>query len=252
MFDNIIQSISQKLNNNDENCSQKINKEKNNNIFNSSFSLPITYLECSDIHSLSKNVSADLELVQSDTTNPMYDYLFKPKHRFAKEMIHKWNHQFTTNIEFLNDTKNVLKDTELYISNNSTDYSVDCDKLIEIWDNTKNDSDFLIKYSYIEWDFLKNLNESQSFLQCISVINLLSPLMSLLFPILLFLFPFIILKIQNIPITFNDYMNVLKTIGQSHFLGRALANMTSLSIDKIIYVLFPYNHIENLFYLQLM
>ena len=204
----------------------------------SNFHLPITYLEKYEVFPLSDTVSNDLELVVSQNTHSMYEYLFKPQHSFAKSMIPEWNKQYTTNIDFLNDSKNVLESMKIYRKDIS--YSVDCSNIMEIWNATKNDNDFLAKHCYIEWDFLKHFNESQTFLQCLSGINIASPFFSLLVPFIFLLFPFLILKLQNKPITFDIYMDVLKTIAKHHFIGKAITNMTSLSPDKIIYILFTF------------
>jgi hypothetical protein len=71
------------------------------------FKLPISYLDNEDLFVLSKTVSDDLELVSSPSI-PVYNYLFQPKHEFAKNMIPEWNKQYTTNTEFLADSKTVI------------------------------------------------------------------------------------------------------------------------------------------------
>jgi hypothetical protein len=208
--------------------------------FTSIFKLPITYLDNNDIHKLSETVSNDLELYKtSSNNNAIYDHLFKPTHGFAKKLIPEWNKQFTSNINFLEDSKLVLKEANLLRQQLSIQkYSIDYDNIMEIWDHTKKNKDFLIKYSYIEWDYLKQFNKSSTFLQYLSFIQIMSPLMSLFFPILMLLFPFLILKAQGESITFDLYIDVLKTIGKNHFIGKALINMDSLSADKVIYLIF--------------
>jgi len=60
-----------------------------------------------------------------------------------------------------------------------------------IWNDTKHDAAFLEKYSYIEWEYFKSLNESPAFLQTMSVINMASPVLSFIIPCDIFLiFPF--------------------------------------------------------------
>jgi len=198
------------------------------------FRLPITYLEKKDLHELSETVSNDLEMVSSNSTKSMYEYLFQPNHEFAKKMILEWNKQYTTNIDYLKDTKEVLENMEKYCETMPS-YSVNCEKIKEIWKETKENKDFLSKYSYMEWNILKHFNHSSTFLQTISFIHIVSPLVSLMIPFLFLLFPFIILKIQGIPITFEVYMDVLKTIARNHFIGKTLSNMNSFSVDKVLY-----------------
>jgi len=211
------------------------------------FRLPITYLDTNLVHKLSPVVASDLELACStepdESTNglPMYEHLVLPKHDFAKQMIHEWKTHFTTDVAFLKDTQHVIQDTSIYLKNMENleldNYAVDCKKMMEIWKDVKEDESFSEKYCYMEWNMLKHLNTSSTFLQCLSILNIASPLMSLLIPIIFLIFPFIILKIQKIPITFTVYMNILKDIAKNHFIGKTLFSMQSFTWDKMGYVL---------------
>ena len=207
----------------------------NDNI-HSNFQLPITYLDSSAIYSLNPVVSTDLELISTDASNCMYDYVFQPKHLFAKQMIHKWQAQFTTDIDFLNDSQNIISNLNGYtLDMDSSTYQVNCENILNIWKDVKMDDSFMDKYGFMDWDMLKHLNESTTFLQALSVINMASPLISLAMPILFLIFPFLLLKVQGIPITFTMYVTVLKDIAKNHFIGKALCSMDSLSFDKILY-----------------
>jgi len=243
--------INKELNDNLDDCSQTKEPEKTDdktgsrdNFEITNFKLPIEYLEPDEIHSLSNVVSNDLELSnnQDGSNNTMYDYAFKPNHIFSKKMISKWNSKYTTNNAFLNDTQNVLKSIHNYKSEMmNIKHSVKCEKLIKIWKDVKQDESFMEKYNFIEWNILKHLNYSESFLQCFSVINILSPLISLIIPIIFLIFPFLLLKLQRIPITFSVYLDVLKSIAKNHFIGKTLMNIQSLSWDKIIYILITFS-----------
>jgi hypothetical protein len=205
------------------------------------FKLPITYLESSELFKLSDTVSSDLELIESKDTPSMYEYLFKPQHEFAKTIMPSWKEQYTNNIEYLEDTQHIITNISEYKSKISeSKYKPNCEKLFDIWNLVKNDDSFLDKYNYMEWDVLKSLNNSSSFLQLLSMINVVSPLISLSIPFLLILFPFIILKIQGIPITFNTYLEVLKEIARNHFIGRTLTNLQTISIEKVIYIIITF------------
>jgi hypothetical protein len=202
------------------------------------FKLPITYLPKEDIHPLQPTLSNDLELVNTiNSEQPaIYDLLFQPKHEFAKSMIKEWAKQYTSNIDFLKDSQIVLINTNIQTATNPSSFQYN--EIMEIWDSVKNDKYFLEKYSFIEWEMLKYLNTSTSFLQSLSIIHLLSPLMTLVMPILLILIPFFLLKLQGIPITINTYLIVLKDIAKSHFIGKALGTVCNkLDMTNIIYLL---------------
>jgi MutS domain V len=201
------------------------------------FRLPITYLEESKIHTLSKTVSDDLELTVS-TNKPIYEYLFQPKHKFGRDLIPEWNKQYSTATDFLNDSKQVLKNMNSYSHKMTatSKHEINCELFGEIWKETKENEDFYLKYGFIDWNFFKYLNRSPNFLEAITLANIVSPVLSLLIPVLLLIFPFIILRLQNIPINFEMYCDVLKTIAQHHFIGKAMTSLSDMSLDKLLYL----------------
>jgi hypothetical protein len=205
----------------------------------SNFKLPIDYLELEHIHTLPSNVITDLELCHSPENKSMYDCLLEPTHEFSKNMVKKIVPKYTSHIPFLLDTQNVIKSTPHYLEQMRTysNYNVNCDKINEIWKSLKEDASFLEKHYFMEWPVLKHMNESSTFLQCISMVNIMSPLISLFIPIIFLIMPFIILKIQRIPINFNMYLEILKSIAKNHFIGKTLLNMKNLTPENCIYLL---------------
>lgn len=205
------------------------------------FKLPIAYLD--KTYELSPVVSSDLELTASQSdAKPMYDTLFRPSHQFAKNMIPEWNTHFTNNVPYLKDTQKIIQSMNVYGENvDVINYSMDtdkCTKLMEIWDSAKNDDTFMDRYSFIDWDMLKHLNESSGFLQGMSLLHIMSPLFSLMLPFLFLLFPFLILKFQRIPISFATYLDMLKTIAGNHIIGKAIIGIQgNLNAEKIAYLL---------------
>lgn len=219
--------------------------EDNNDSLQTTFHLPITYLDPSEIHLLNPAVSGDLELLNpsaynnEDNARSMYHHLFQPKHAFAVDMMSAWNKQYTSNISFLTDTKSVLEEMAVYTKNiAAVPYQVSCSKIKSIWKNVKEDPYFIEKYNYMDWSMLKHLNESTPFLQGLSVIHLMSPVISFILPILFLIFPFILLKIQGVSISVSSYINTLKHIAKAHFIGKALTSFSSFSWDKLVYGIF--------------
>ena len=202
------------------------------------FKLPISYLPDSETYPLSEVVQTDLELVKTNKSESksMYEHLFQPSHPFAENMIQEWKKSYTVNPNYIQETQDVIQNADKIVSPEET-YSLHHDSLMTIWKEIKEEEYFLEKYCYVEWDILKPLNHSSSFLQILSVGNLMSPVMSFIIPILFLVFPFIILKLRGIPITFEIYLEVLRDVAKNHFIGKTLMNMTSVSPDKIIYLL---------------
>jgi hypothetical protein len=236
------------------------------------FRLPITYLDSSEVYSLSPIISQDLELYIPDSESSIYDHLFLPTSSFGRNIIQEWTKHYTTNTQFLKDTQTLISkmhmipkngsrcfphyegfskpSLDITVQNNdviSSEYIPDYDNFREMWRDLKEDKFFLEKYGFMEWSILEHFNENASFLQCLSFVNVISPLISLLLPLIFIILPFIILKIQQIPINFTVYLDVLRSIARNHFIGKALMNMSSFSWDKVAYLLMT----ASLYFLQI-
>jgi hypothetical protein len=196
------------------------------------FLLPIDYLDKSQVHLLSPTVTKDLELCESEDSNPMYHHLCSPTHDFSKMMIQEYKTQYTSNTDFLVDSQKVVENMA------SIKREVpDTKRFREIWSEIKEDAGFLERHSYMEWLLFEDLNRSPAFLQIYSMINIVSPIFSLLLPLLFLVFPFILLQLKGIPITFQEYVETLKEIAKSHFIGKALS-IQNFNIETVLYFLF--------------
>jgi hypothetical protein len=196
------------------------------------FKLPIQYLAKDEVHPLSITVSNDLELYNGGGGKTIYDIVFQPSNPFAKDIFQEWNKQYTSNIPFLEETQQIIDETSL------DEYPIKYDLIMEMWKDTKeNKQYFLEKYGFVEWDMLKSMNRSSSFLQVISMSNMMSPAISLLLPFIFILIPFIVLKIRGIPITLSDYIVVLRDITKNHFIGKFLTCFTDISAQNLAYLI---------------
>jgi len=218
------------------------------------FRLPITYLDPLTLHSLSPIVSQDLELTVPGSTNSIYDHLFRPVSSFGRNMIPSWTQYYTTDVEFLGDTQKMIKllprqqnIVSSCLREPTSNYVPDYDKFRDIWRELKEDKFFLEKYGYMEWSMLAQFNENSTFLQCLSLVNVISPLISLFLPLIFIVLPFIILKIQRIPINFSVYLEVLQSVAKNHFIGKAIMSITSFSWDKAVYLMMT----AGLYFLQI-
>jgi hypothetical protein len=204
------------------------------------FLLPIEYLDKSQVHLLSSTVSEDLELmkcVDPSSSTPMYHHLCNPTHDFSKQILDEVKTQYTSNVDFLKDSQRVVENVPAYLSLVPEKEKPDVERFKEIWREVKEDAHFLETHSYMEWAVVEYLNHSSPFLQFYSMLNIVSPMFSLAMPIFILAFPFILLRIKGIPITFPQYIETLKDIAKSHFIGRAL-NMQNFSFETVVYFLF--------------
>ena len=196
------------------------------------FRLPIEYLDEKVVHPLSTVVASDLELVSATASDPMYEVLLKPKHEFAKDMIHHWKKSFTSDADFLKQTQQVITNTA------SCETVVDCSAISGILKDIYETPAFHDRYSYVDIDKFHFVNASSNFLGFWTGVNLLSPIFSLMLPLIMIIAPFVLLKIQRVPIDFNTYITVLKDIAKKHALGKVFSSMNDFSINNLVYILF--------------
>ena len=71
--------------------------------------MPIEYIE--NKVSLEANIVDDLELLNTKdaSATPIYDIVFSPEHVFSKETIKLWAKYYTSDKNFLDDSKKLIK-----------------------------------------------------------------------------------------------------------------------------------------------
>lgn len=215
-------------------------KEEDSSIvykINEHFKIPIYYnnAKCE----LNKNIVADLELIRTvdPSCNPIYSFCFNNDNVVSSKLIDQMSKYYTTDTHFLQDYQKLIKE---YVapSTKYTSHSSDYAHIISIWNELKIDSGFKEKYYYVDWEALEFLNKSDTFLQIISVYNLLSPAFSLIMPLIILIIPFFILKIKKLPITINEYITILKTVAQSNAIGKLFTvNFNEITSNEKIYML---------------
>jgi ABC-type multidrug transport system fused ATPase/permease subunit len=211
------------------------------------------YLPKDQLCSIDKSVLSDLELIEctktvndsanvkndanesNTTSKSMYAHVFQPQSAFAKRYLGMWAKQFTTSVPHLQDTQRFIA----AISKDKTDDGSlnDFDKVEAIWTRIKTDAAFREKFNYIDYAPLDALNRSPTFLQCYSMYNLFSPVLSFLMPVIMLIVPFFLLKLQGVPITLPTYFGIIKLMLSQHAIGKLIFDMSSVSWDKRIYIL---------------
>jgi ribosomal protein S19 len=189
------------------------------------FRLPITY--CEELHTLPTNVVDDLEL-----SSVIHSKIFQTENHFGTHVSKEWSKHITSNVNFLQDTQSVINNMKKF----NAFPKLDTNRVIEIWQDTKCNSNFLEKYNYMDWEKLVHFNESPLFLQIMSSINILSPVISLVIPLIILILPFFILQMKGIRLMFNEYLRVLKDLAVNHFFKGQL-NTNEMGVDKILYII---------------
>ena len=211
------------------------------------FKLPMEYLGANVLHAIDKSVLSDLELIEctkqvntnsaneSNESKPMYAHVLQPQSAFAKRHLSMWAKQFTTSVPFLKDTQRFI--ASVSGSGSKPIVVEDAKRIEDIWTRIKTDTGFHDKFNYIDYAPLDRLNRSPTFLQCYSMYNLFSPVLSFLMPVIMLIVPFFILKLQGVPITMPTYFGIIKMMLSQHAIGKLIFDMSSVSWDKRIYIL---------------
>ena len=213
------------------------------------FKLPVEYLDETEIFDLSPTVAADLELTCADVdASTIYDIVLNNDTVFGETTKPLWGKKYTTNVDFLCDTQKIItkyspvKDalkTDIFKNKifDINDNYEDNNKIFDAYSRIKENENFLAQYNYIEWDCFKYLNKNTSFLHCLSMLNVFSPIVSLIIPFLFLLFPFLFVTMSGEAMTFENYLSALKGIAKNHFIGKLLSVVENQSASNIMYVL---------------
>lgn len=204
---------------------------------NDYFKTPIYYIE--EKHELKKNISTDLELINTidASCNSIYSYCFNTDNDMSKKISEQMINYYTSDINFLKDNQKLIKD---YVQPQTryTKLSSNYKNIVEIWNELKIESGFREKYYYVDWEKIEFLNNSEIFLQFMSLYNLFSPIFSLMVPIIILIIPFFILKMKGIALDVSEYINVLKTVAQTNAIGKLFTvNFSEINSQERIYIL---------------
>lgn len=240
-----------------------------------SFALPVEFLPENDVHTVSREIWNDLELVQltetyqqkeedaidfslspaeeSNREKYIYGFLLENnasprdintvEHPFsrAKPLVEKWAAKFTSNPRFLEIMQGmILQWPALEIHEATTnDHSMLANEMLKVWKAVKEDHSFLVTHHFLDWPMLEFLNENPTFMEFICWYSLLTPLFALVMPLLLLIVPFFLLLVQGIEVTLETYISTILEIGESTFIGKTIAAITGeLTPSKLSYTIF--------------
>ena len=206
-------------------------------LINDYFKLPIYYL---DKEILNKTIVDDLELVEckNPQMKPLYHHYFNinDTNYFSIIISKQFSEYYTTNKKYLKDSQNLIKNYKHPDNYNPNIFEKS--DIFKIWDEIKNDNGFKERYQFIDWNKFEYLNNSESFLEIMSVYNLVGPIITIITPIIILLIPFMVLKIKQIEINFNEYINVLREIAKTHAIGKLFTmNYSEIDNQQLIYTI---------------
>ena len=203
------------------------------------FKLPISYV--TNTYNVDTNVINDLELLNRETS--LYNKVLNPSTEMGRHTIDVWASKYSTNTSFLKDTQSLIEKKMPKLKDTYEKELIVWKKMMNKDDNSSLDksstdesSGFHEKYNYVEWSYLRHLNNNAICMQWLSIYNMLSPVLTLIMPIFFLILPFFILKIQGTGISLSNYLELLKIMFQKHQFGK-LFSISSASWDQRVYIL---------------
>lgn len=195
------------------------------------FQLPISFNEHK--MELSQNIISDLELtnvIADSSATPMYDMICSPQTCFGKDIVQDISKYYTTDIAFLKDTQQLLKtySPKETIKDNF-------ESINTLWNEIKGETSFCEKYLFMDWEMGKFLNNNPLFLQCMSMYNITSPILSFCMPIVMLILPFFIINARGLNLGVMEYINILKGLIETHAVGKLLTNFSEASTSQKMY-----------------
>jgi len=198
-----------------------------------SFQLPIAYVEHRE---LSQSLVEDLELCDSNAERKggLYEEVLAPVTTYGKDMASAWARRYTRDEKF-------LRQSQLLFGRYDASMNIYDGPRLEamrgVWADIKSDDEFIAKFHYVEYEFAQMLNESASFLQILTMYNLMSPVLSILLPIVFLILPFFMLQLQGVRISISKYLEVLRQVAGRHAIGQLFTLTSDISWEKRFYVL---------------
>ena len=205
---------------------------KENFFSRDNFELPIEFIENKTL--VLGNLKTDLELEKTidGEIQPIYDYVFKPKTELGQSSIKAWGKYYTTDKQFLKESQKIYKE----VDSMPFDKPV-IDTMLKSWRDIRQQDDFMDKYQYVDFEKIKWLNKSTLFLSILSFYNISAPVLQLVAPIFALIVPFFMLKVMNLPITWETYYNILIENIKHHAVGKLFFSFSSASLGQKMYIL---------------
>jgi hypothetical protein len=195
------------------------------------FRLPI---EChNSCKTVDKDTVRELELVEGE--NPIYPTLLKMSDDYRKLTAERIASNYSDDPMFLTHTQELIKN----IGNGAIHGSSNYEEIMELRNDIKVETGFIEKYGFVDWEYLKFLNENPLFLQLLSVYEISSPVLSLALPVLLLIIPFFVLRVQGHSITISSYTTALQSVLSRHTIGQ-LFSFNDASWDRKVYIILSF------------
>ncbi len=178
----------------------------------------------------------DLELVATKNENveSVYQTALRPQTKHGLQIARAWSNYYTTNVQFLKDSRSLYKTFSPIIRENVIE------KFATHLEKIRGDTGFNNRYQFIEWKRFQYLNTYEYFLQGLSLYNFGAPLLTLIIPLFILIVPFVLLRILKIPITIATYRHMVMQQLRHNAVGRLFTDFSSVDGTRKSYLLLSF------------
>ena len=198
------------------------------------FELPIQL--DTERHPIDETLKDDLELIATKNENveSVYDTVLRPQTKHGLKIAQAWSNYYTTNVQFLKDSKLIYKTFRPTIQDDTIR------TFASHLERIQQDNGFNNKFQFIEWERFQYLNTYEYFLQGLSIYNFGAPLLTLVIPIFILIVPFILLRILKVPITISTYKQMVMQQLRHNAVGRLFTDFSSVDATRKSYLLLSF------------
>lgn len=197
------------------------------------FQLPIAHL--TDHFSLPKQTATDLELIGPQTNGiSIYDHIFGtiiqpiisttnipkeiPKPIPAKEMAAEWAKYFTTDVQFLKQSQEIVR--QLPMNEFPTNEPQPQQNIKETWEEITLTDNFNEKFNYLEFKVLEPFNRNSLFLESLNLIHLITPIASVAMFVFFILLPILLMVSTRSNFSIDAYVVHMAALSKYSFMGK--------------------------------
>jgi len=182
----------------------------------SPFRLPVQHN--ASVRLVPEAVLSDLELTKSQTSSPpMSQHLFRCETPFATSQAVAMMKWYTTDDVFLRDTQDWLSKSFPKLVKEKM---YEEERLLSMVKDVQSKEEFMEKYYYIEWKSLDSLNRSSTFLQGVSVLNGIVPMVNVAMTFLILLLPLLVIFLYGKEWSLASYLEQLRLYGRDNLFSQ--------------------------------
>jgi energy-coupling factor transporter ATP-binding protein EcfA2 len=137
-------------------------------------------------------------------------------------MTAQWAQQFTTDTDFLKETQQIIQNLPPIesLKTQPEETTSETNNIQQTWEEITLTEDFKEKFNYLEFSYLEPFNQNSTFLECLNLIHLSTPIFTFLMFLFFILLPIFLMLYSSTPFSLDAYVFHLATLAKVSFMGK--------------------------------